>query len=154
MINVTDSGYERNGSEYLVGYGQEFGLKCYTSPLFRSEWLFENKAPSKSSKIDGKQFTQFCWRDAVPAVQQDSTGVHNYFAVENHQPGQLYALRTENNSVILRTLESNTRTTFGRANIGIQDIARGAYLCVATNGMMNSSMRITVKPTGWFSMWC
>ena len=76
--------------------------------------------------------------------------MHDYFAVMDHQPGQLYALRTANNIVTLRTLESNVVTPFGRANIGIQDIAKGAYLCVATNGMMENSTKITIQPSGGY----
>ena len=96
----------------------------------------------------------FCWHNAVPVVPQDSSGVHDYFAVMDHQPGQLYALRTANNTVTLRTLESNIVTPFGRANIGIQDVAKGAYLCVATNGMMKNFIYITIQPIGGFSQWC
>lgn len=72
----------------------------------------------------------------------------------DHQPGQLYALRTANNTVILRSLESNIVTPFGGANIGIQDIAKGAYLCVAANGVMKNSTEIRIQPIGGFCRWC
>lgn len=50
-VIVTNNAYRINGTEYQVGYGQEFGLECKTSSFFRSEWLFESGDPGKSTKI-------------------------------------------------------------------------------------------------------
>ena len=92
----------------------------------------------------------FCGFIAVPVVPRDSQGVPNYFGVVDHQPGQLYALRIADNHTILRTLESNAMTPFGKANIGIQDAARGVYRCVAINGLMEVNTTVRVEPTGGF----
>ena len=51
-VNVTNNAYQKNGTEYRVGYGQEFGLECKTSSFFRTEWLFESRDPGKPVRLN------------------------------------------------------------------------------------------------------
>ena len=62
----------------------------------------------------------------------------------NHKPGQLYAIRKAMHITVLRTLKINASMT----SIGIQDVAGGAYTCVAINGEATNSTEVMIQPTG------
>ena len=84
----------------------------------------------------------------VPEVLLTDQGLPDYSRLVNHRPGQLYAVRTASNTVELRTLNSSEMTPFGQANIGVQDAAKGVYLCVAINGEKTNTTMVTINPTG------
>ena len=83
----------------------------------------------------------------VPVIPEDIHGVPDYSVLSTHQPGQLYAYRNDNNSVVLRTL---TLAPFANTNIGVHDAASGEYVCRAINGMEENTTNVTVMVHGWW----
>lgn len=149
-----DNVYERNGNVFQVGFGQEFGLECTTSSFFRSEWRMQSGLGKSSRKSTCSVYSivAHIWTKIypylVPVIPQNDQGAPDYSVLVNHQPGQLYAFRNANNSVVLRTMENSVMTQFGQANIGIQNVAGGVYTCTAINGIETNMTEVTIEPTG------
>lgn len=80
----------------------------------------------------------------VPNIMLDDQDEPDYSVLTNHKPGQLYAIRKAMHITVLRTLSVSA----DMIEIGIQDLARGVYTCVAINGKETNSSEVTIQPTG------